>query len=136
MNSLLLTKNVSLDHGRWRCVVGAPLADAFKCPYFQLSIQSWVLSHQNKGLFALLEEAENERMHLMTALEMKQPGVIFRGTILLAQGIKDDVMYSLTRNVVTQFLRKLLSTTHCAGFFLFCNSIASIQGITTVIIIE
>jgi len=36
--------------------------------------------------FCSLEEAENERMHLMTALEMKQPGVVFRGTILLAQG--------------------------------------------------
>lgn len=34
------------------------------------------------------EEAENERMHLMTALEMKQPGVVFRGAILLAQGRK------------------------------------------------
>ena len=25
-------------------------------------------------------------MHLMTALEMKQPGIVFRGLILLAQG--------------------------------------------------
>lgn len=25
-------------------------------------------------------------MHLMTALEMKQPGILFRGAILLAQG--------------------------------------------------
>ena len=39
-------------------------------------------------VFCLLfkEEAENERMHLMTALELKQPGIIFRGIILLAQG--------------------------------------------------
>lgn len=34
----------------------------------------------------LSEEAENERMHLMTALELKQPGALFRGVILLAQG--------------------------------------------------
>ena len=33
-----------------------------------------------------LEEAENERMHLMTALELKEPGILFRGVILLAQG--------------------------------------------------
>ena len=32
------------------------------------------------------EEAENERMHLMTALELKEPGILFRGIILLAQG--------------------------------------------------
>jgi len=66
-----------------------------RVPFSKLTlIQSWFLSHHNKGLFVFLEEAENERMHLMTALEMKQPGVVFRGTILLAQGIKDDVMYS------------------------------------------
>ena len=33
-------------------------------------------------------------MHLMTALEMKQPGVIFRGTILVAQGKTISTMYS------------------------------------------
>ena len=44
-------------------------------------------SDKNVKMFLLsLEEAENERMHLMTALEMKQPGIIFRGTILFAQG--------------------------------------------------
>lgn len=32
------------------------------------------------------EEAENERMHLMTALELKKPGILFRGVILLTQG--------------------------------------------------
>lgn len=37
-------------------------------------------------LIFLSEEAENERMHLMTALELKQPGALFRGVILLAQG--------------------------------------------------
>ena len=35
----------------------------------------------------LLEEAENERMHLMTALELKQPGIIFRGMVLMMQGL-------------------------------------------------
>lgn len=30
----------------------------------------------------------------MTALEMKQPGVIFRGTILVAQGKTISAMYS------------------------------------------
>ena len=69
-------------------VAGAVRAMHFLRPLFQLYIQTdWFLSHPNKGLFVPLEEAENERMHLMTALEMKQPGVIFRGTILLAQGI-------------------------------------------------
>ena len=34
----------------------------------------------------MLEEAENERMHLMTALELKKPGIIFRGMVLMMQG--------------------------------------------------
>ena len=41
---------------------------------------------ESKISHLFIEEAENERMHLMTALEMKKPGIIFRGTILLAQG--------------------------------------------------
>ena len=35
----------------------------------------------------LLEEAENERMHLLTFLEVKRPGPLFRLLVLAAQGI-------------------------------------------------
>lgn len=35
----------------------------------------------------LLEEAENERMHLFVFLQMKQPGILFRFLIILGQGI-------------------------------------------------
>lgn len=45
------------------------------------------LTRDHGWIHTLLEEAENERMHLMTALELKQPGILFRGVILLAQGI-------------------------------------------------
>ncbi|XP_041459970.1 alternative oxidase, mitochondrial-like [Lytechinus variegatus] len=38
-------------------------------------------------IHTLLEEAENERMHLMTALEIKQPSMFFRLMVLGAQGI-------------------------------------------------
>ncbi|KAL6048841.1 inducible alternative oxidase 2 [Balamuthia mandrillaris] len=38
-------------------------------------------------IHTLLEEAENERMHLLTFLKMKQPGWAFRGVVLLAQGV-------------------------------------------------
>lgn len=38
-------------------------------------------------IHTLLEEAENERMHLLTFMEMRQPGVIFRGSVLVLQGI-------------------------------------------------
>lgn len=36
-------------------------------------------------IHTLLEEAENERMHLLTFLQMRQPGPFFRGMVLLGQ---------------------------------------------------
>ena len=36
-------------------------------------------------IHTLLEEAENERMHLLTFLQLRQPGMFFRGMVLLAQ---------------------------------------------------
>uniref|UniRef100_A0A0K3CM93 Alternative oxidase n=1 Tax=Rhodotorula toruloides TaxID=5286 RepID=A0A0K3CM93_RHOTO len=36
---------------------------------------------------SLLEEAENERMHLLTFLKIRQPSMFFRGLVLGAQGV-------------------------------------------------
>ncbi|XP_022090854.1 alternative oxidase, mitochondrial-like [Acanthaster planci] len=38
-------------------------------------------------IHTLLEEAENERMHLMTALELRKPGRLFTMAVLFTQGI-------------------------------------------------
>jgi hypothetical protein len=38
-------------------------------------------------IHTLLEEAENERMHLMTAMQLKQPGPLFRLYVIAAQGV-------------------------------------------------
>ena len=38
-------------------------------------------------IHTLLEEAENERMHLMTFLAVRQPGSLFRFCVLLGQGV-------------------------------------------------
>lgn len=38
-------------------------------------------------IHTLLEEAENERMHLMSALQLKQPGLPFRAFVMITQGI-------------------------------------------------
>ncbi|KAI9205730.1 alternative oxidase 1 [Polychytrium aggregatum] len=35
----------------------------------------------------LLEEAENERMHLLTFLKLKDPGIMFRLTVIVTQGV-------------------------------------------------
>jgi threonyl-tRNA synthetase len=45
-------------------------------------------------IHTLLEEAENERMHLLTFMELKKPGLAVRGTVLLAQGLVTN-LYSL-----------------------------------------
>jgi len=37
-------------------------------------------------LRTLLEEAENERMHLLTFLQLRQPGALFRAAVLAGQG--------------------------------------------------
>ena len=38
-------------------------------------------------IHTLLEEAENERMHLLTFIKLKQPSRIFRAMVIAAQGI-------------------------------------------------
>jgi len=38
-------------------------------------------------IHSLLGEAENERMHLLTFLEIKKPGVLMRSAVLVTQGI-------------------------------------------------
>lgn len=46
-----------------------------------------MLQRDNGWIHTLLEEAENERMHLLTALELRNPGRLFRGMVVGAQGV-------------------------------------------------
>ena len=41
----------------------------------------------------LLAEAENERMHLLTFMELRQPGWLFRATVLGAKGVMTNVLF-------------------------------------------
>jgi Alternative oxidase len=45
------------------------------------------LERDHGWIHTLLEEAENERMHLMTFLELRRPGPLFRAAVFAAQGI-------------------------------------------------
>ncbi|KAK2076919.1 hypothetical protein QBZ16_005147 [Prototheca wickerhamii] len=45
------------------------------------------MKRDNGWIHTLLEEAENERMHLLTFLNYRQPGPIMRGLVLLGQGV-------------------------------------------------
>jgi len=57
-------------------------------------------------IHTLLEEAENERMHLLTFLQLRQPGPLFRAAVLAGQGV------FLT--LYTAFY--MLSPRHCHAF--------------------
>ncbi|KAG8716184.1 hypothetical protein FRC09_015991 [Ceratobasidium sp. 395] len=51
-------------------------------------LRSLRLMRRDAGwIHTLLEEAENERMHLMTFMSLKKPSIWFRGLILAAQGV-------------------------------------------------
>lgn len=57
-------------------------------------LQSLRLMRRDNGwIHTLLEEAENERMHLLTFLQLRQPGILFRGMVLVAQGVFCNVYF-------------------------------------------
>jgi len=57
-------------------------------------------------IHTLLEEAENERMHLLTALTLRQPSFSFRAIVLMAQGIFVNFF----------FMAYLISPRYCHSF--------------------
>jgi hypothetical protein len=70
-------------------------------------LQSLRLMRRDNGwIHLLLNEAENERMHLMTFMTLRQPSLFFRALILGAQG----VFYNLF------FLSYLISPNTCHRF--------------------
>lgn len=45
------------------------------------------MRRDNGWIHTCLEEAENERMHLMTFMTLRQPSILMRGMVLGAQGV-------------------------------------------------
>ncbi len=64
------------------------------------------MRRDNGWIHTLLEEAENERMHLLTFMQMKNPGWLFRFNVIATQGIFLS-LYSLFY---------ALSPRHCHAF--------------------
>lgn len=44
-------------------------------------------------IHTLLEEAENEKMHLLTAMQLYQPGRLFRTGVLITQGVSVNFFF-------------------------------------------
>ncbi|KAI8999863.1 alternative oxidase-domain-containing protein [Gaertneriomyces semiglobifer] len=53
-----------------------------------------LLRRDNGWVHTLLEEAENERMHLLTFMKLKQPSIVFRGMVLLTQGVFFNLFFA------------------------------------------
>lgn len=65
------------------------------------------LRRDHGWIHTLLEEAENERMHLLTFMTLRQPGIVFRGAILITQGIVFNglfLMYLVNPRFVHRFV--------------------------------
>ncbi len=62
----------------------------------------------------LMEEAENERMHLLTFLQLKSPGIVFRINVLLVQWmflIGFSSVYALSPKTANRFVGKFCTGT-------------------------
>ncbi|HEX6979057.1 MAG TPA: alternative oxidase [Alphaproteobacteria bacterium] len=53
------------------------------------------MSHDRGWIRTLLDEAENERMHLMTFIEIARPNLLERALVLLAQGVFYNAFFLL-----------------------------------------
>ncbi|KAG8743528.1 hypothetical protein FRC10_011919 [Ceratobasidium sp. 414] len=62
------------------------LAELRKGGYI-MTESEWLMKRDAGWIHTLLEEAENERMHLMTFMTLKKPSIWFRAMILGAQGV-------------------------------------------------
>mmetsp|Transcript_6535 Transcript_6535/g.8854 ORF Transcript_6535/g.8854 Transcript_6535/m.8854 type:complete len:328 (+) Transcript_6535:143-1126(+) len=65
-------------------VAGVPGMVAGMCRHLK-SLRSMQRDHG--WIHTLLEEAENERMHLLIFIKLKNPGLFFRSMVLVSQGI-------------------------------------------------
>lgn len=53
------------------------------------------LKRDHGWIHTLLEEAENERMHLLTFMKIGEPGLVFRAAILLTQAVMFNLLFVL-----------------------------------------
>ena len=71
-------------------------------------LQSLRLMRRDNGwIHTLLEEAENERMHLMVALDLSKPGFIMRSAVIFSQSIF-FVFYSLAYAISPLFCHRFV----------------------------
>jgi len=65
------------------------------------------MERDNGWIHTLLEEAENERMHLMTFLQLRKPGPFFRGSVAVTQIIFTG-LFSLSYLISPHFCHRFV----------------------------
>lgn len=60
-----------------------------------------VLRRDNGWIATLLEESQNERMHLLTFLKLREPGAFMRVMLLGAQGCVTNLSAAIRSNKLT-----------------------------------
>ena len=77
-------------------------------------------------IHTLLEEAENERMHLLTFLSVHKPSLLVRGLVLLAQGVMTNALF-LTYLVAPRFVHRFVGFLEEEAVHTYTNCIKDID---------
>jgi len=78
-------------------------------------------------IHSLLAEAENERMHLLIALSLRQPGLIFRGCVIVGQAVFFSV-YSLAYILCPRFCHRFVGYLEEEAVHTYTNLLAEIDA--------
>merc|ERR1719158_2810985 len=78
-------------------------------------------------IHSLLAEAENERMHLLIALSLRQPGLIFRGCVIVGQAVFFSV-YSLAYILCPRFCHRFVGYLEEEAVHTYTNLLAEMDA--------
>lgn len=85
------------------------------------------LKRDHGWIHTLLEEAENERMHLMTALQLRQPSWLFRSGVIVSQGAF-VTMFSIAYLLSPRFCHRFVGYLEEEAVFTYSKCLKDIES--------
>ncbi|XP_061183145.1 uncharacterized protein LOC133191406 isoform X3 [Saccostrea echinata] len=85
------------------------------------------LKRDHGWIHTLLEEAENERMHLMTALQLRQPSWLFRMGVIASQGAF-VTMFSLAYLISPRFCHRFVGYLEEEAVYTYSKCLKDIES--------
>lgn len=85
------------------------------------------LKRDHGWIHTLLEEAENERMHLMTALQLRQPSWLFRSGVIVSQGAF-VTMFSIAYMLSPRFCHRFVGYLEEEAVFTYSKCLKDIES--------